>query len=139
MPRALRKDFARDLGRNPFHSRHALLALDAADGSCVGMSTVTVPEDGSVRIWLAPAYRGRGYGRELVAATVEFGHFHLGLKTLTAGTETTNTPCRRALGSGGFTEAQGPALHTLPDGRVIEAVWLRRHEDAVARCVALEP
>ncbi|MGW6710311.1 GNAT family N-acetyltransferase [Streptomyces sp. NPDC054956] len=135
LPRTLRKAMAQSVELPDSGQEHRLLAVDAADGSCVGMGSVT-RHDASVGIWLAPAYRGRGYGTELVGAITEFGHRHLGLETLTAGTETTNAPCRRTLLAGGFTETEGARTHTLPDGRVIDPVWFRRQDAAAARCTA---
>ncbi|MFI2764007.1 GNAT family N-acetyltransferase [Streptomyces echinatus] len=82
--------------------------------------------------WLAPDCRGKGLGGELFRAGVELAHTHAGLTTVRAGAEPANTASRRALANAGFVPDRGPARHTLPDGRVIDAVW-HRHDSATAR------
>lgn len=84
--------------------------------------------------WLAPAVRGRGLGAELFRAGVELAHAHAGLVTVRAGAEPGNTASRRALARAGFVPDLGPARHTLPDGRVVDAVWHRHDSTAASRC-----
>ncbi|WP_189955150.1 GNAT family N-acetyltransferase [Streptomyces alanosinicus] len=84
--------------------------------------------------WLAPACRGQGLGAELFRAGVTLAHTHAGLSTVRAGAEPGNTASRRALVHAGFVPDEGPPRHTLPDGRVVEAVWHRHDSAAAARC-----
>ncbi|MBY8840214.1 GNAT family N-acetyltransferase [Streptomyces sp. SP2-10] len=84
--------------------------------------------------WLAPDCRGRGLGAELFRAGVELAHTHAGLVTVRAGAEPGNTASRRALARAGFAPDRGPARHTLPDGRVVDAVWHRHDSTAARRC-----
>ncbi|AKN74628.1 hypothetical protein QR97_37315 [Streptomyces sp. PBH53] len=84
--------------------------------------------------WLAPGCRGQGLGGELFRAGLELAHTHLGLVTVRAGAEPGNTASRRALARAGFAPDQGPRRHTLPDGRVVDAVWHRHDTAAAGRC-----
>ncbi|QTE02763.1 hypothetical protein S1361_35855 [Streptomyces cyanogenus] len=84
--------------------------------------------------WLAPGCRGQGLGVELFRAGVELAHTHTGLATVRAGAEPGNTASRRALAGAGFVPDEGPHRHTLPDGRVIDAVWHRHDTTATTRC-----
>ncbi|MFI1767275.1 GNAT family N-acetyltransferase [Streptomyces sp. NPDC020800] len=85
--------------------------------------------EGEMGGWLAPRCRGQGLGTELFRAGAVLAHTHLGMSTVRAGAETGNTASRRALARAGFLPAEGPRRHTLPDGRVVDSVWLR-HEAA---------
>jgi RimJ/RimL family protein N-acetyltransferase len=105
-----------------------LAAIDPADGRVAGAIEVD-PDTGEVGGWLAPRLRGHGLGAGLFAGAAEFAHQHLGIPTVTAGTESSNAACIAALASAGFTPAVGPDTHTLPDGRVIPSRWFR-HESA---------
>ncbi|MGW1290972.1 GNAT family N-acetyltransferase, partial [Streptomyces sp. NPDC002586] len=84
--------------------------------------------------WLAPACRGQGLGAELFRAGATLAHTHAGLATVRAGAEPGNTASRRALAHAGFVPDKGPPRHTLPDGRVVEAVWHRHDSAAASRC-----
>ncbi|WP_030752665.1 GNAT family N-acetyltransferase [Streptomyces sp. NRRL S-31] len=84
--------------------------------------------------WLAPGCRGQGLGTELFRAGVRLAHSHLGLTTVRAGAEPGNTASRRALTRAGLVPDRGPARHTLPDGRVVDAVWHRHDTTAPAHC-----
>ncbi|MEU0007879.1 GNAT family protein [Streptomyces sp. NPDC006314] len=84
--------------------------------------------------WLAPGCRGQGLGAELFRAGVTLAHDHAGLATVRAGAEPGNTASRRALARAGFVPDQGPPRHTLPDGRVVDAVWHRHDSTAAVRC-----
>ncbi|MEU2060394.1 GNAT family protein [Streptomyces sp. NPDC013455] len=84
--------------------------------------------------WLAPDHRGRGLGAELFRAGVELAHTHVGLVTVRAGAEPGNTASRRSLAGAGLVPDHGPARHTLPDGRVVDAVWHRHDTRAPAHC-----
>ncbi len=91
-------------------------------------------QPGEMGGWLAPGCRGQGLGTELFRAGLELAHTHAGLATIRAGAEPGNTASRRALIRAGFVPDRGPARHTLPDGRVVDAVWHRHESTAVHRC-----
>ena len=99
-----------------------LAALYTADGRYAGAAVVNLRTT-EVGGWLAPHFRGFGLGRELFGGAAEFSHNHLGIPVVRAVVQVENWACRAALASAGFTTAQGPATHTLPDGRVINARW----------------
>ena len=105
-----------------------LVAIDPAVGRVAGAFGVD-RDTGEVGGWLAPSYRGRGLGSGLFASAAEFAHQHLGIPSVTAGTETGNAACIAALVSAGFIPTVGPDTHPLPDGRIVPARWFR-HESA---------
>lgn len=110
-----------------------LAAVDRASGLVAGgagLGAVSLEVGG----WLAPGFRGRGLGAELFAAIAQFGHDHLGLTTVRAGTEPANVACVAALLAAGFEPAQGPQTHHLPDGRVVPSCWFRHDAGQPARC-----
>ncbi|GAA5021651.1 GNAT family N-acetyltransferase [Streptomyces siamensis] len=74
---------------------------------------------------LAPHARGLGLGAELFRAAALFAHTHMGLRSVQAGHEAANTASARALVSAGFVADDGPPRFTLPDGREIDARWVR--------------
>ncbi|MFC5826125.1 GNAT family N-acetyltransferase [Nonomuraea insulae] len=74
---------------------------------------------------LAPQYRGQGLGAQLFTFGAILAHEHLGLSDIYAGAEVGNIACRGSLLKAGFTPANGPAQHTLPDGRVISSLWFK--------------
>jgi GNAT superfamily N-acetyltransferase len=80
------------------------------------------------------AFRGRGYGREALAAVCAIAHHHLGIARLRAGCETANVASQRWLASCGFTPTAGPPRHTLPNGRVVDVCWWHRSAPAADRC-----
>ncbi|MEV6112832.1 GNAT family N-acetyltransferase [Streptomyces sp. NPDC052109] len=84
--------------------------------------------------WLAPACRGQGLGAELFRAGAALAHTHAGLSTVRAGAEPGNTASRRALAGAGFLPDEGPPRRSLPDGRVVEAVWHRHDSATASRC-----
>jgi RimJ/RimL family protein N-acetyltransferase len=110
-----------------------LLAVDRASGQAAGGGAVHTHslETGG---WLAPAFRGRGLGKELFAALAQFGHDHLGIATVRAGTERGNVACVTALRAAGFEPSEGPQVHHLPDGRTVPACWFRHDSAQPSRC-----
>ncbi|MFG2603585.1 GNAT family N-acetyltransferase [Streptomyces sp. NPDC048514] len=92
------------------------------------------PGSGEMGGWLAPACRGQGLGAELFRAGLTLAHTHVGLATVRAAAEPGNAASRRALARAGFVPDAGPRRHTLPDGRVVDAVWHRHDTTAVSRC-----
>ncbi|GAA2634323.1 MULTISPECIES: GNAT family N-acetyltransferase [Streptomyces] len=138
-PRAVRRELVRPVvlpDPDP-RAAHRLLAVHAATGLVAGMSSLTPGNGGAIGIQLAPDFRGRGLGTELVEATARLGHEHLGLESVSAGTETSNHRCRGALEAAGFVECEGPALHTLPDGRVVDSAWYEHESAGTARCAGV--
>ncbi|MFF5975489.1 GNAT family N-acetyltransferase [Streptomyces sp. NPDC012769] len=140
--RALRAHSRRQLTR-PFVPgdrlpRLPLLAVEAATGRVVGMSSVTM-DTRTIGLQIAPAHRRQGLGHELVQATARIAHTHLGLEVVWAGTEASNDHCREALTTAGFVPCDGPARHTLPDGRVIDSVWYQHGMAETSRCDTVPP
>ncbi|MEU6194305.1 GNAT family protein [Streptomyces sp. NPDC047061] len=116
-----------------------LVGVRLDDGRYAG-ATGLFPGTGEVGGWLAPHARGLGLGTELFRAAAVLGHAHLGLRTLRAGYEPANAASGRALAGAGFVAAVGPPRHTLPDGREIEARWVRYMTTAPpARCPGAAP
>ncbi|MFJ7591262.1 GNAT family N-acetyltransferase [Streptomyces sp. NPDC097617] len=135
-PKAVRRELIQPALLPGPAGEQRLLAVIPATGLVAGMSSLNPDDGGAIGFWLAPAFRGQGLGAELVAATARFGHQHLGLESVRAGTETSNHRCRGALSAAGFVPGAGPALHTLPDGRVVESAWYRHDAADTARCAA---
>ena len=116
-----------------------LIGVRLDDGRYAG-ATELGPGTGEIGGWLAPHARGLGLGTELFRAAAILGHAHLGLETLRAGHEPANTASARALAKAGFVAADGPARHTQPDGREIDARWLERTTTApLTRCPGAAP
>ena len=112
---------------------HWLLAVDRASGLPAGgvaLDAVSLEVGG----WLAPGFRAHGLGAELFAGIAQFGHDHLGIAMVRAGTEQANMACVAALQAAGFEPAEGPATHRLPDGRIIRARWFRHDAQQATRC-----
>ncbi|MEU4730475.1 GNAT family N-acetyltransferase [Streptomyces sp. NPDC023588] len=133
-PAAMRKELTRPAVLPDPVQTHWLLAVDPATGLVAGLSSLTPDDDGAIGLRLAPAYRGRGLGAEVFAATAQFGHGHLGLESVRAGTEISNDSCRRALSAAGFVPDEGPPRHTLPNGRATQAAWYRHAASGTSRC-----
>ncbi|MFJ9034737.1 GNAT family N-acetyltransferase [Streptomyces sp. NPDC102274] len=110
-----------------------LVAVRLDDGRYAGCVDLAVGE-GAIGGWLAPHSRGQGLGAELFGAGALLAHAHLGLDTVRAGTEVGNTASRGALLRAGFIPGEGPAQHTLADGREIDACWYRHLDGPVSRC-----
>ncbi|MEU6071640.1 MULTISPECIES: GNAT family N-acetyltransferase [Streptomyces] len=89
---------------------------------------------GHIGGWLAPGLRGQGLGAQLFGAGALLAHTHFGMDTVRAGAETGNLASRRSLERAGFVPDEGPARHTLPDGREIDSVWLRHDVSPASYC-----
>lgn len=127
---------ARPAGRgalSPARARGYIVAIDPATGQVAGAAGHD-GATGEVGGWLAPRYRGHGLGSSLFAGVAEFAHQHLGIPSVTAGTETGNAACIAALVSAGFIPVAGPDTHPLPDGRVIPCRWFRHTSSRPATC-----
>lgn len=117
----------------PRNLDHWLLAVDRVSGMAAGgvaLDAATLEVGG----WLAPGFRAHGLGAELFAGIAQFGHSHLGVATVHAGTEQANMACVAALLGAEFQPTEGPAKHRLPDGRIIRARWFRHDAVQPARC-----
>ncbi|MET8406777.1 GNAT family protein [Streptomyces sp. NPDC005195] len=101
-----------------------LIAVRVDDGRYAGATGLDAGT-GQIGGWLVPHARGQGLGAELFGAAALLGHAHLGLQTVRAGHEPMNTASARALANAGFVADDGPPRHTLPNGREIDARWLR--------------
>ncbi|WP_349497654.1 GNAT family N-acetyltransferase [Amycolatopsis taiwanensis] len=110
-----------------------LIAIERASGRIVGAVGI-IKQRQEVGGWLAPAFRARGLGRELFHGAVTFAHHHLGLATVRAGAEITNSASIGALTSAGFIPTTGPDWHQLPDGRVVPTQWFRHDTERPTTC-----
>jgi RimJ/RimL family protein N-acetyltransferase len=116
-----------------------LIAVRLDDGRYAGALGLH-PGSGEVGAHLAPHSRGQGLGVQLFQAGAVLGHTHCGLRTVRAGYEPANTTSARALAKAGFVPDDGPTRHTLPNGREIEARWMRHTASApTSRCRGAEP
>lgn len=109
-----------------------LIVLDRASDRIAGLAAVS--EEHEVGGWLAPQFRGQGLGRELFVGIEVFAHNHLGMATVRAGTEPTNTACVNAMMSAGFVTTTGRLEHRLPDGRTVPAQWFRHDTEHPTTC-----
>ncbi|WP_372455578.1 GNAT family N-acetyltransferase [Nonomuraea sediminis] len=112
--------------------------INRHDRRIMGALVIAVSQLNRVEIggYLAPQYRGRGFGAQLFTLGSVLAHTHLGLPEIYAGTETGNIACRQSLLKAGFTYTDGPAQHTLPNGRMVDSVWFK---SAVAREATCRP
>lgn len=117
----------------PGHIHYRLLAVHRASGLAAGAVGLYVGTQ-EVGGWLAPEFRAQGLGAELFAAVARFGHDHIGLTSVRAGTESANIACVEALLAAGFEPAEGTATHHLPDGRTVPASWFQHHTEHAGRC-----
>ena len=128
----LRPGEGRRLTREPESQWH-LAVIEWATGRLAG-AVGCAPDGRELGGWLAPQFRGRGFGSELFAGAAMFTHQHLGVASVVAGTEVGNAACIGALTSAGFVPTDGPQTHRLPDGREVPTRWLRHDTDQPARC-----
>jgi RimJ/RimL family protein N-acetyltransferase len=129
-------------GRIPYKppGSQYLIAVDPESGHLAGSIAYYADTDhqgtGEIGGCLAPRFRGRGLGVSLFAGAAIFAHQHLGIGSVTAGTEPGNIACVAALTSAGFIPASGPGSHTLPNGRVVPALWFRHETARPTTCMA---
>ncbi|MFF5171760.1 GNAT family N-acetyltransferase [Micromonospora sp. NPDC000089] len=85
-------------------------------------------------------HRGQGLGSEMLQTVRVIAHRHFGISRLTAGCEATNHASRNWLTRSGFTMIDGSPNHTLPNGRVIQAIWWESTDQGAAiACKQLRP
>lgn len=73
--------------------------------------------------WLGEGWRGQGLGIEELREVISYAKSHQHVTKILAGTEVSNEPALRQYQAAGFREAWRRD-HTLPDARVVPAVWL---------------
>ena len=110
-----------------------LIAVHPEGGQLAG-SACCNERTGEIGGVLAPWSRGLGLGFILFAGAAQFAHHHLGIRSITAGTEPGNAACIASLTSAGYTRVPGPPTHTLPNGRVVPAAWFRHEAARPSRC-----
>lgn len=113
------------------------VVCDRATGAVIGARSV-VPsreprDECSTGSWLAGGWRGKGLGTEELRAVLALAQCHLGYSTVVAGTAATNVAALRQYEKCGF-ESYERKPHRLPDGRVVDSVWLRRTAPSSAHC-----
>jgi ribosomal protein S18 acetylase RimI-like enzyme len=102
--------------------------LATVDGVPAGMCSLCFPEDHGheplvISMWTVPTVRGRGVGRALLNACVEYCVSH-GHPRLLLGVAEDNTPARRLYESFGFTLTGGSEpLHSDPSKLVL---WMEK-------------
>ncbi|GAA1829453.1 GNAT family protein [Luedemannella flava] len=119
----------------PTRDQLVFVAVDRATKKMAAGIGVTSAADGRHEIGgaVAAAFRGRGYGTEALRAVCDLAHRHFGIFWLRAGCEVDNVASIGWLRSAGFAPADGPATHTLPNGRVIESLWWGRGDPRARR------
>jgi RimJ/RimL family protein N-acetyltransferase len=110
-----------------------LVAIDRDEGRIAG-AIQFYEELQEIGGWLAPAFRGRGLGRELFGGAATFVHHHLGIATVRAGADPANTASVGALVAAGFEATEGLTDYRLPNGHVVPARWFRHVTDRPATC-----
>jgi RimJ/RimL family protein N-acetyltransferase len=113
------------------------VAYEARSGRLAANIGVRRRPDGEYEIGgvVDPDLRGRGYGREALAAVCRLLHGHFGILRLLAVCESSNAASRRWLSASDFVRTPGPEHHALPNGRVIESLWWEHTDpDARRRC-----
>jgi RimJ/RimL family protein N-acetyltransferase len=84
-------------------ARRALTLAVVREGALIGVvSLQTIPYRNRLGYWLARGHWGKGYGREAVAAVVDYAFAGLGLRHLRAGVYVDNAASRRLLARLGF-------------------------------------
>ncbi|GGO06826.1 hypothetical protein GCM10011574_19790 [Microbispora bryophytorum] len=112
-----------------------LHGVDSYTGQHAGMVSVgRQPHGYEIGGWLAPAFRRHRLGSELYGAALTLAHEHLGIATVVAGAENTNTACRRALETAGFVAMQRAPVHVLPNGRMVNSSWYAHTASTPRRC-----
>ena len=66
-------------------------------GAGLDGSTGDESEEHALGYWLGQPYWGNGYGREAIAAIIDYGYRTLGIETIRAYTDPSNAPSQRVL------------------------------------------
>jgi RimJ/RimL family protein N-acetyltransferase len=113
----------------------AFVGFDARTGYALAAITVIRCDDGVYEIGGAvdPAFRRKGYGREVLTAVCVLAHQHFGIVQLRAGFETTNLASLHWLASCGFAGFDAPRRHVLPNGREVDSLWWHRTDRSARR------
>jgi RimJ/RimL family protein N-acetyltransferase len=113
----------------------AFVGFEAQTGYALAAITLTRCDDGVYEVGgvVDPAFRGEGYGREVLAAVCALAHQHFGFVQLRAGFESTNLASLHWLASCGFVGFDAPRRHILPNGREVESLWWHRTDRSARR------
>jgi RimJ/RimL family protein N-acetyltransferase len=98
----------------------ALKETDRAIGG-VGLdgNTGNESEEPALGYWVGQRYWGNGYGREAIAAIIDYGLRTLGIETIRAYTDPSNAPSQKVLEHCGLktsAKSSSPNLHTTAHG-----------------------
>jgi RimJ/RimL family protein N-acetyltransferase len=111
------------------------VGFEPQTGYAMAQVSLTRCDDGVYEVGgvVDPAFRGKGYGREILAAVCGIAHQHFGYIQLRAGFESTNLASMHWLASCGFVGFDAPRRHTLPNGREIDGLWWHRTDRSAKR------
>jgi RimJ/RimL family protein N-acetyltransferase len=88
-------------------------------GAGLDGSTGDESEEHALGYWLGQPYWGNGYGREAIAAIIDYGYRTLGIETIRAYTDPSNAPSQRVLLHCGVktpAKSNSPNLHVTAHG-----------------------
>ena len=134
-------DLLRTMIGTASYSRMTFTGYETVSGRMVGSLSLywngTAFEIGGTVVREA---RNLGYGTKLMDAACHIAHRHFGLIDVHAGCEPTNTASIRWLAKSGFQQIPGPDRHTLPDGRVVDAIrWVNSDPTSRRECAYATP
>jgi len=103
-------------------------AVEAADGGLIGTTRIELQSArrrcGELSYWIAPAYRGLGYGTMAVRMTCEVAGGQLGLVELEAFVKESNAASRKVLINCGF---QKESINSRMEGELVWRFTRRLH------------
>lgn len=108
--------------------KNELIATEESTGSLIGTATFANSPYGprgsrQVGIHVHPDHRGKGYGREIMAAGIILLQYSS--RPAFVGTKATNMGLRRIMEQLGFALEPGEHTYKAPNGEVYDAVWYR--------------